>query len=164
MLSVVSGTMRGADRALWITGHSLGGALAILMAARLYESDIDVTGVCTFGQPKTGDSKFKHHYDRALGGRTWRVVYRNDPVPRWMGAIFRHHGTYHGLGKATRCNVMHPGKKGPQRCGDAQISSIADHRISAYCAALGMGVHPGADSPCPERFVPDRTRKRIVSR
>lgn len=136
ILAFIAGMMRARERELWITGHSLGGALAVLMAARLQEAELDVSGVYTFGQPKTGDKDFKQHYNRVLGDRTWRVVYRNDPVPRWMGAIFRHTDTYHGLGEGTPCQPAHPGKTGPQRYGKSKVTHFADHKIATYCAEL----------------------------
>ena len=45
---------------IWITGHSLGGAVATLTAARLqYDDNIPVRGLHTFGSPRVGDSSFR---------------------------------------------------------------------------------------------------------
>ena len=46
-----------AGRKLWITGHSLGGALATLVARRLPTS-MKPVGVYTFGQPRVGDTTY----------------------------------------------------------------------------------------------------------
>jgi triacylglycerol lipase len=65
-----------AGRKIWITGHSLGGALATLAARRL-PAAMKPVGVYTFGQPRVGDTifskkyKFKHH----------RFVNNRDLVP-----------------------------------------------------------------------------------
>ena len=40
----------------WCTGHSLGGALAALAAARVSASDAQLAGAITFGQPRVGDA------------------------------------------------------------------------------------------------------------
>src|SRR5438132_8264072 len=49
---------RGA-RTVWITGHSLGGAVAALCAAQaFFVSHVPIQGVYTFGQPRVGDSAF----------------------------------------------------------------------------------------------------------
>lgn len=72
---------------LWITGHSLGGALAVLAAARLV-LDIDthiyksVHGLYTFGQPRVGDRAFIKTLDDELKPRYFRFVNNNDIVPR----------------------------------------------------------------------------------
>jgi len=43
-------------RTLFITGHSLGGALAVLSAADLKASGVEIAGVVTFGSPLVGDA------------------------------------------------------------------------------------------------------------
>jgi triacylglycerol lipase len=69
-------------RALWITGHSLGGALALLAAAFVASLEHHpIAGVVTFGQPRVGDAEFAARYRRALGGRTFRCVNDHDVVP-----------------------------------------------------------------------------------
>lgn len=69
-------------RSLWITGHSLGGALAMLTAAFLANvQKLPLAGVYTFGQPRVGDPVFRAHYDETLGDITFRCVNDRDPVP-----------------------------------------------------------------------------------
>lgn len=74
-------------QSLWITGHSLGGALAVLAAARL-TLDIDksiyksISGLYTFGQPRVGDRTFVTALDNAIKPRYFRLVNDNDIVPR----------------------------------------------------------------------------------
>ncbi len=77
-------------RPLWITGHSLGAALATL-AANLCSDDqaFGLTGVYTYGSPRVGDEGF--------GGRIRVPVYRfrndSDLVPHIpIGLVFRHVG------------------------------------------------------------------------
>lgn len=67
---------------LWITGHSLGGALAMVMAATVANlQDHPIQGVYTYGQPRVGDPEFCRHYTQALGDRTFRHVNDHDLVP-----------------------------------------------------------------------------------
>ena len=70
-------------QALWITGHSLGAALATLAATRIFMQERrPVYGVHTFGQPRTGDVAFGNRYDTELGDKTWRFVNNRDIVTR----------------------------------------------------------------------------------
>ncbi|WP_437710593.1 lipase family protein [Sorangium sp. So ce448] len=74
--------------ALYITGHSLGGAMAVIAAA-LIESDHELTGlrdklrgVYTFGQPMVGDRTFAEEHKNTIGRKLFRHVYAHDIVPR----------------------------------------------------------------------------------
>ena len=72
------------DATLEITGHSLGGAMAILCALDLYENhgtSIVADYVYTFGMPRVGDDEFAEYYDSIFGDKTIRVTHRKDPVP-----------------------------------------------------------------------------------
>ncbi|AUX39656.1 uncharacterized protein SOCE26_010510 [Sorangium cellulosum] len=78
----------GGLEALYITGHSLGAALAVI-AAVLIEWDDDladlrqaVRGVYTYGQPMVGDRTFALEYENTVGKRLFRHVYGRDIVPR----------------------------------------------------------------------------------
>jgi hypothetical protein len=79
--------------ALYFTGHSLGGALAVLAAQR---SPHAVAGVYTFGMPRVGGEDFERNYRGRLGERTHRLRFGRDLVPsiptRAQG--FRHVGRY----------------------------------------------------------------------
>ena len=87
------GEMRG-NREIWITGHSLGGALAVLLAATLAENSIDVTGLYTFAAPRVGDRAFARELKRSLKGKAhWRVVNEGDLVPHLPSELrFSHSG------------------------------------------------------------------------
>jgi hypothetical protein len=66
--------LRRCPRPWILTGHSLGGALAVLAGA-LVLPDL----VCTFGAPKVGSRDF---FQLKNGGETWRIVNGIDLVPR----------------------------------------------------------------------------------
>ena len=70
----------GPGRALWLTGHSLGGALAILAAARLP----NVQGVYTYGAPSVGDAGFQASFQGHA--RLFRFVHGKDFVTRLLVA------------------------------------------------------------------------------
>lgn len=66
-----------------LTGHSLGGALALLAGARFvneYPEDL-VKEIYTFGQPRIGDKGFKHCFNKSyLNGRVYKFANYNDMV------------------------------------------------------------------------------------
>jgi hypothetical protein len=78
----------GNCKPLFITGHSLGGALAVLTAIELHMLGFPIAQVYTFGQPRVGNAAFKKFYEcnglpgSGLGARTFRLVYQEDIVPR----------------------------------------------------------------------------------
>ncbi|TXS39655.1 lipase family protein, partial [Streptomyces sp. uw30] len=58
------------SQSVWFTGHSLGGALAMLAGARMHFEAPNLTphGIYTYGQPRTCDRLLATAYDTALGG------------------------------------------------------------------------------------------------
>ena len=77
-----------ADRGcnIWVTGHSLGAALATLAANR-FEA---VQGLYTFGSPRVGDSEFQRRFRL----RSFRIVNGSDIFSKVPPAgIYRHVGT-----------------------------------------------------------------------
>jgi len=84
-------------RTIWVTGHSLGGALALTAAARLhFEKSQPINGLYTFGQPRVGDPDFTTACNRAFGDRYFRFVHNNDIVPRipFRAMGFEHTGIF----------------------------------------------------------------------
>ncbi len=72
------------NKPVFITGHSLGGSLAILCAYKFQAVDnINVKGVYTFAAPRPGNGHFRYKYDKLLGDRTFCWEYKNDPVPHF---------------------------------------------------------------------------------
>ena len=71
-----------AGKPIFVTGHSLGGALALLAALELKRQGFNIAQVYTFGQPRVGNAAFKRLYEKSLGDRTYRIVYQEDIVAR----------------------------------------------------------------------------------
>lgn len=69
-------------QSLWCTGHSLGGALALVASAQLLADGHKVNGLYTFGQPRVGNETFVNECGRRLTGQYFRFVNNNDTVTR----------------------------------------------------------------------------------
>ena len=67
---------------LFITGHSLGGAMATIAAARLIHEDRTFTSVYTFGQPRAMDRDTGRIYEIEIKGRHYRFQNNEDVVTR----------------------------------------------------------------------------------
>nr|WP_278003711.1 lipase family protein [Nodosilinea sp. TSF1-S3] len=66
---------------LWVTGHSLGGALAAVATISLETQGFEVSGLYTFGQPRVADWKLVNYMNARMGNRIVRYVNNNDIVP-----------------------------------------------------------------------------------
>ncbi len=134
-----------AESALFFTGHSLGGALAVVAAERaMRELNATATAVYTFGSPRTGGQQFFDRYTPALGDRTFRLVDGDDivaTVPPTLKGGFRH------VGRCVQC--ASGGLFGQQTPMDARDQNNPDIVQSALHAALASifafaSLHPFA--------------------
>jgi len=94
---------------IFVTGHSLGGALAVLAAMELHRNGFTIAQVYTFGQPRVGNKAFADWYDSALKDRTWRMVFEEDIVPRFPHLPSFRDPYWHG-GNEVFISSLHPTK------------------------------------------------------
>lgn len=105
---------------LLITGHSLGGALAVLAAQQAVIEHILLPEVYTFGMPRVGTEAFARDYDAVLGARTFRLVHGEDLVPAVppSGLGFHHVGCCLSCPRHTRFDAA---LLKPPPCDDPQL-------------------------------------------
>lgn len=110
---------------LWITGHSLGGALALICA---YDNQV-FDGVITFGQPMVASPELATYLDKALVGRYAHYVNHADIVPH-IPPFFKHCGS---LVWFTDAGIK---RSLPKLVGSAPIPGklalVEDHSIDLY--------------------------------
>ncbi|CAK9166987.1 unnamed protein product [Ilex paraguariensis] len=90
---------------VYVTGHSLGGALATLLALELSSSQLAKCGAINvtmynFGSPRVGNRRFADVYNEKVKD-SWRVVNHRDiipTVPRLMGYCHVAEPVYLGAG------------------------------------------------------------------
>lgn len=127
------------DRRISITGHSLGGALAILYATKFRAKWPDICErrlieVVTFGSPAVGLQSFKKYYGD-LAMKTVRIINRADCVPFTPPLFYCHVGTEIWLRhEANTTDVgwltrLHHAVRSP-------FSLSSDHSMSEYLAHL----------------------------
>lgn len=85
------------DRRIVITGHSLGGALAILFAVKIrslfpIQVKSNLERIVTFGSPAAGLASFEKFYSE-LADKTLRVINNSDAVPFTPPFFYRHVGS-----------------------------------------------------------------------
>ncbi|KAI8640502.1 Alpha/Beta hydrolase protein [Parasitella parasitica] len=71
---------------LFITGHSLGGAMGTIFLAKMLQSKSPLldhfAGLYTYGQPKISDAEFSKVFSPRMTSMIFHHVYNNDIVPR----------------------------------------------------------------------------------
>jgi triacylglycerol lipase len=113
------------QRGIFITGHSLGGAIATLAAVRLESNGSHVTGLYTFGQPPVGGERFAERA-KDLRYRYFRFINHVDMVADTLS------GTLH-TGEARYFNVFGELYAGKPLCQ------------SLYDSAAAPGIEAGAE-------------------
>lgn len=89
---------RDNNQRIWMTGHSLGGALCSLYAAMLFEAGYTVYGIYTFASPRPGDHPLAEELEKMMKhvgkGPHHRVMNDGDFVPHLPPEpFFSHSGT-----------------------------------------------------------------------
>jgi triacylglycerol lipase len=126
-------------RPLWVTGHSLGAALATLAAGRLSaDPSFRLQGGYTFGSPRVGDGAF----GKALRVPFYRFRNDADIVPHLpLGLVFRHVGQQQfidGAGYLHRNLIKTPGMLSPA----AHLVSLRDALLAVESDSLELPVAP----------------------
>lgn len=152
------------QQSLWIAGHSLGGAMAMIAgAAFAFAEHQAVNGIYTYGQPRTGNRTFARRFDQELESSLFRIVNHADLVPHVPPAIipflliplhgpifYRHAGKlrqFDAAGKLhqnltlwwrTAFRLVEPRQrvKGHLKAAPAGFEPLDDHSLTAYIQKL----------------------------
>lgn len=125
---------------VWITGHSLGGALATLHALRFYDHNAGhiLRGVYTYGSPRCMDNRAADMCDRMLKKKNFRHVNGNDIVPRLPSCFrFRHCGHHVRINRKSK-----PIQDPPplytliDRVLGYRVDMVRDHFLPSYMLPL----------------------------
>jgi predicted lipase len=140
------------DTQLWITGHSLGGALAAMATISLESQGFKVSGLYTFGQPRIADWQMVNYMNGKMRDRMVRYANNNDVVPLippqiipWVPTrVYGHMGEFRYftfLGNLRRHSWL--GQRFPDRLlgfisalWQSGPDAIDDHKMEFYLANL----------------------------
>jgi triacylglycerol lipase len=148
-------------RPVWVTGHSLGAALATLASIRLVNEGYTVKSVYTYGSPRVGNPDFHSAYSTV----NYRFVNNNDVVPHVPLEIlllgvpnsglrhfaYKHVGTVKYLNRSGQLGegmsdwdtkkdfVLHALERAD---GVPEPDAIADHHIGNYVKKVAMNLPP----------------------
>ncbi|VDM41225.1 unnamed protein product [Toxocara canis] len=134
---------------LWITGYSLGGAMASIASTIIVRDGIykaEKVKLVTFGQPRTGDHKYALTHNKLLY-YTYRVIHQNDIVPHIPPKNFK--GYYHHLYEVWYNNSMDSGDPyvicTTPECIDSNKKNLS---IQDHLNYFGKNVVDYGDSGC----------------
>ena len=131
------------DKKVWFCGHSLGAAMATIMASRcmFYASVPDPEELYTYGSPRVG----WRNYVNSLGVVHHRWVNNNDVVTQVPLAImgYVHHGTEHYMNAYGNVRKMTAWQRVKDRwrgmwmgIKKGSIDNFSDHSMTNYVANL----------------------------
>ena len=124
------------NRKIYLAGHSLGGALAVVGAAHAkYEiGKTPIHGIYTFGMPKTCNRKCANYIDVVFGSKFLRFV-NNDDIVTKIPPLSRHAGRLIHFDEAGKITDEH----GPKESG--METSLNDEDLTEeQFAALQKGL------------------------
>jgi hypothetical protein len=157
---------------LYITGHSLGAAMAVLAAAKISLDETAalrqrVHSVYTFGQPAVGDKRFAAQCEDLFGDRLYRHVYGYDVVPHlpptWDGR-FHHFGEERVTAKATEPWVKPSTPLEPARWIVSAIGSCVLSFVARRLPVLEHFQFPySLDDHSPTRYI-EASRSSLIGR
>lgn len=133
---------------VYLTGHSLGGAVATLCAYALKKTLRIEPIVYTFGQPIVGNKGFKDEYNREIP-KTFRVVNESDMVVNLTQFGGHHVGIEAAIDRMGNfiCEPMFLERW--LRPTQGKGFAAKNHMLGAYGASLNAIVHQGRFGHCP---------------
>ncbi|KAK5979012.1 Triacylglycerol lipase [Trichostrongylus colubriformis] len=121
---------------IWVTGHSLGGALASLAASYIISEEqvpSSTVQLVTFGQPRVGNVFYAMAHDRQMA-YSFRVTHWRDIVPHIPPEYFElyyHHRSeaFYHLNMSVGANYTVCAENESRKCSDGldYTTSISDH-------------------------------------
>lgn len=92
---------KASNKPIWLAGHSLGGAMAVICGVSLASQGFNVCGVYSFGGPSViGNKKFSELTDQLLKDKVQRYEYALDPVSILTAPGYKTYGKRNWIDRA----------------------------------------------------------------
>lgn len=127
---------------IYVTGHSLGAAMASICVAELAKYGVAISGLVTFGSPRVGNAEFGKYVSSVC--KVYRFVNNNDAVTRcplplgYPGCVYKHFGTqvYYDQTGSVHVNpnwvTKNIDRLTAKFTSGLRIDSISDHSMASY--------------------------------
>ena len=123
---------------LVLTGHSLGGALALVAAAEwLHAGKYEIQSMYTYGQPAVGKIAFPTFFNEKMNGRYYRFVNDDDIVPR-VPPTYKHVGELKQFGSGNDLKVAQNSSNESmvEESGICSVTQFDHLRMALLCEKL----------------------------
>ncbi|KAI6190319.1 Hydrolase [Aphelenchoides bicaudatus] len=141
---------------IWLSGHSLGGAIASVTATAIsytYPDTEDRIKLYTYGQPRTGDFAYALYHEFIVPN-SYRVTHAHDLVVNIPPLSFLYF--YHHKNEIFFNNTMSPGSP-YKKCADSEdFSCSADtflYSVDDHVHYYGVSVSDFGGSNCPNKLI-----------
>ncbi|KAG2437297.1 hypothetical protein HXX76_005955 [Chlamydomonas incerta] len=150
---------------LWVFGHSLGGAVALMTAAYLdFRAGLTPTGVFTYGCPRVGDSTWSAAY--RLHAITQRLENAGDIVPTLpFGTAWRHVGSAIAISDCAALTTEAAAQPARDVAAAAAAAAAGDDEARAVELLLRYSTEqPGEQQQQQVQQEEKRSRRRLLTR
>ncbi|SMF16537.1 Predicted lipase [Alteromonadaceae bacterium Bs31] len=134
------------NKAVFLTGHSMGGAMAAVAAVKLLQHEVNFKSVYTFGQPRVAELETAQTFNRLYGKKYFRFHNNRDFITRFPTRVmgYGHLGTHLHI---TETGSIHCDPSYWQRFLDVSLGAlhelvqlglegVQDHHIDGYVEAI----------------------------
>jgi hypothetical protein len=147
------------DTEIYMTGHSLGAAVATLGAFALHEKGYKIGRIYSFESPRVGNPKFSFAYKSVFGSdiQNFRITHHKDPIVHmpmqgywWYRANYRHVDTEVFFSNATGSAHKVCKDNEDKSCSDQYLIHLEDSWEHCANDAFGQNFSfcAAATSPC----------------
>ena len=150
LFAAVDQALKTKERPLWVTGHSLGGALALMAAWRFQRNFLTVHEIVTFGAPMIGNDTAAKAFEQEFSGKIFRYVDLEDVVPHLPSVSLLANAYTHCLNEVSLTAARSRGRVGA-RSAQAIARKYGRRRDGPRHGRSGLGT--GQE---PDRFAHDR--------